>query len=218
MVHSPKHKAASKLSPFVIDKALKCSIGTVKTVRCLRQADILIEVCSATQSCAVTKLNNLAGCPVTASPHRTLNTCKGIIRCKPLVHCQKEEVLAEMKSQGVVNIDNISVKDSSGGRKNTDTFVVTLRLPTLPKRVIVLCGYMTVPVDPYIPNPLRCFKCQKFGHGNKACKGNETCATPPNHEALGQCWRQVVMVVCTRTSIGYALGQRVIVILANRWV
>jgi len=51
------NKAASKLSPFVIDKALKCSIGTVKTVRCLRQGDIPIEVSSATQSSAVTKLN-----------------------------------------------------------------------------------------------------------------------------------------------------------------
>jgi len=61
------NKAASKLSPFVIDKALKCSIGTVKTVRCLRQGDILIEVSSATQSSAVIKLHNLAGCPVTLS-------------------------------------------------------------------------------------------------------------------------------------------------------
>ena len=80
------NKAASKLSPFVINKALNCSIGTVKTVRCFRQGDILIEVSSATQSCAVTKLNNLAGCPVTASPHRTLNTYKGIIRCKIANH------------------------------------------------------------------------------------------------------------------------------------
>jgi len=101
------NKSASKLSLFVIDKALKCSVGTVKTVRCLRQGDILIEVSSATQSYAVTKLNNLAGCPVTASPHRTLSTCKGIIRCRPLVDCEKQEVLAEMKSQGVVNIENI---------------------------------------------------------------------------------------------------------------
>jgi len=125
------NKAASKLSLFVIDKALKCSIGTVKTVRCLRQGDILIEVSSATQSFAVTKLNNLAGCLVTASPHCTVNTCKEIIRCncKPLLDCQKQEVLAEMKSQGVVFIENISVKDSSGGKRSTNTFVVTFRLP-----------------------------------------------------------------------------------------
>ena len=42
------NKAASKLSPFKIEKALKCSVGTVKTVWCLRQGDILIEVFSVT--------------------------------------------------------------------------------------------------------------------------------------------------------------------------
>jgi len=64
---------------------------------------------------------------------------------------KKEEVLAEMKSQGVVNIENMSVKDSSGGRRSTNTFVVTFRLPTLPKHVIV--GYMRVPVNLYIESP-----------------------------------------------------------------
>jgi len=189
------NKAASKPSPFVIDKALKFSISTVKTVRCLRQGDILIEVSSVTQSSAITKLNNLAGCPVTASPHRTLNTCKGIIRCRPLVDCQKEEVFAEMKSQGVVNIENISVKDSIGGRRSTNTFVVTFRLPTLPKHVIV--GYMRVPVDLYIPNPLRCFKCQKFGHGSKACKGTETCASCGQTGHNGDCSNEVKCPNCS---------------------
>jgi len=90
-----------------------------------------------------------------------------------------------MKSQGVVNIENISVKDSSGGRRSTNTFVVTFRLPTLPKHVTV--GYMRVPVDLYIPYPLRCFKCQKFGHGSKACKGTETCARCGQSGHNGDC-------------------------------
>jgi len=38
-------------------------------------------------------------------------------------------------------------------------------------------GYIRVPVSSYIPNPLRCFKCQKFGHGKSACRGRETYAT-----------------------------------------
>jgi len=28
----------------------------------------------------------------------------------------------------------------------------------------------------YIPNPLRCYQCQKFGHGRLHCKGQQTCA------------------------------------------
>ena len=31
-------------------------------------------------------------------------------------------------------------------------------------------GYERVPVRPYIPNPLRCFKCQLYGHHGNACR------------------------------------------------
>ena len=31
-------------------------------------------------------------------------------------------------------------------------------------------GYLSVHVDLFIPNPLRCFKCQRYGHGRDSCK------------------------------------------------
>ena len=107
----------SKLSPFIIDKAIRSAVGSVKTIRRLRNGDFLLEVASAVQSRIVDKLDHLAGCPVTASPHRTLNTCKGFIRCGPLVDCDKQETLKELKPQGVSDITNITVRDDSGSRK-----------------------------------------------------------------------------------------------------
>jgi len=83
--------------------------------------------------------------------------------------------LKELQPQGVKDIFNITVKDDSGGRRNTNTFIVTFKTPVVPKYIIV--GYIRVPVAVYIPNPLRCFKCQKFGHGKNACRERETCAT-----------------------------------------
>ena len=106
---------------------------------------------------------------------QTLNTCKGVIRCAPLVDCDKEEIISELKPQGVSDVMNISVRDDSGGRRNTNTFIVTFKAPTTPKHLYV--GYLRVPVPMYIPNPLHCFKCQKFGHSKSACRGRETCAT-----------------------------------------
>jgi len=91
----------SKLSPFAI---VKCAVGTVKTITRLRRGDLLIEVTSAAQNRCLNKLDNLAGCPVTASPHKTLNSCKGVIRCQPLVDCDKEEIFHELQSQGVTDI------------------------------------------------------------------------------------------------------------------
>ena len=145
----------SKLSPFVLDKADRIAVGSVKTLRRLRNGDFLLEVASAVQNRIVNKLVNLGGCLVTTSPHRTLNTCKGVARCGPLVDCDKEESLSELKSQGMKNIFNITVKDDSGGRRNTNTFIVTFNAPVVPKYNIV--GYIRFPVSIYIPNSLRCF-------------------------------------------------------------
>ncbi|XP_041369636.1 uncharacterized protein LOC121383611 [Gigantopelta aegis] len=45
---------------------------------------------------------------------------------------------------------------------------------TLPQSITA--GYLNVPVEPFVLNPLRCFKCQKYGHGQNACRGKLTCA------------------------------------------
>ena len=44
---------------------------------------------------------------------------------------------------------------------------------TLPK--LNTAGYLNIPVEPFVPNPLRCFKCQKYGHGQNTCHGKLTC-------------------------------------------
>ena len=86
------------------------------------------------------KLDNLAGCPVTASPHRTLNTCKGVIRCAQLADCDEEETLRELKPQGVSAMTNITLKDNSGGSRNTNTFIITFKTPAIPKHLHI--GYL----------------------------------------------------------------------------
>jgi len=51
----------SKLSPFVLGKALRSAAGSIETVKRLRNGDFLREVASAVQSRMVNKLDNLAG-------------------------------------------------------------------------------------------------------------------------------------------------------------
>jgi len=166
--------SVSRLSPFLLEKAFKAATGDLKTVKRLEKGDYLLEAASATQSRCLLKLNSLAGCPVQVTPHRSLNQCKGVIRCKELLNCDKDEILSELKEQFVKDISNISVKSDSGGRRNTNTFIVTFGLQTIPKHLKI--GFLRVPVSVYIPNPLRCFKCQRFGHGSKTCKGSIACS------------------------------------------
>lgn len=45
----------------------------------------------------------------------------------------------------------------------TNTYIFTFALTEMP--ISIKPGYFNIGVDVYIPNPLRCFKCQWFGHG-----------------------------------------------------
>jgi len=62
--------------------------------------------------------------------------------------------------------------DTPGGeRRRTNTVILSFNWPQPPQ--YITCGYLRVPVAKFVPNPLRCFKCQKFGHGRQHCKTEE---------------------------------------------
>ncbi|GFS74871.1 RNA-directed DNA polymerase from mobile element jockey [Trichonephila clavipes] len=46
--------------------------------------------------------------------------------------------------------------------------------PKLP--TTIKASYLNCRIRPYIPNPLRCFKCQRFGHSQTSCCGQQTCS------------------------------------------
>jgi len=72
---------------------------------------------------------------------------------------------------------------TTGDRRGTNTFILTFHSSSPPKDIMVE-EYLLISVTPYIPNPLRFFKCQKFGHTQNSCKGQQVCArsATPAHE------------------------------------
>ncbi|GFU46753.1 hypothetical protein TNCV_4684031 [Trichonephila clavipes] len=48
------------------------------------------------------------------------------------------------------------------------------KYPKLPSTI--RAGYRNCRIRLYIPNPLRCFKCQRFGHSQTSCRGQLTCS------------------------------------------
>ncbi|GBO28073.1 hypothetical protein AVEN_95841-1 [Araneus ventricosus] len=46
--------------------------------------------------------------------------------------------------------------------------------PVLPEKAAsIKAGYINCKLRPYIPNPLRCFKCQMYGHSQQSCRGTD---------------------------------------------
>ena len=74
-----------------------------------------------------------------------------------------------------------------GVLKNTNFYILTFDLCQLPENVSI--GWSTCPVREYIPPPRQCFKCQKFGHGSKACRGKEICRNCGQDKHGNQCDR-----------------------------
>ena len=100
------------------------------------------------------------------SLHGSLNTCKGVVRGPDLKGVSEQEILEEMREQGVINVRRIKVRHD-GTLKDTNTFVFTFNTSVLPKQL--KAAFLRGSVDPYLPNPLRCYACQLFGHREEIC-------------------------------------------------
>ena len=114
-------------------------------------------------------------------PHNSLNSLRGVIRCPDLRNSSEEEILEGTRSQGVTAVKRFKIK-RNGQLKSTNTLVFTFNTPTLPKTVKV--AYFRVSVEIYIPNPLRCHSCQRYGHHENRCTKDPICANcgePANH-------------------------------------
>ena len=155
-----------RLSPFAISKGTQSIGGTPASVKKLRSGDILVEVTQKAHAENLLRSKVFVNIPVKVTPHRTLNTKMGVIRCKDLLECSDDLLVQELKSQGVIRAKRIVISKPDKTIR-TQTVILTFQLPSLP--LTIKCGYLQVPVDPYIPNPLRCFKCQKFGHHQNNC-------------------------------------------------
>ena len=63
--------------------------------------------------------------------------------------------------------------------------MITFKEEKLPEKIYI--GYMCYNVRLYIPPPLRCFKCQRFGHVAAVCKGKQRCGRCGGDHEYGKC-------------------------------
>ena len=110
----------------------------------------------------------------TVTPHKSLNTSKGIVRCPALSKQSCEHILEFMGEQGVTDVCRINVH-LDGVLKPTNTFVFTFDSPVLPANVKI--GFIQAKFDVYIHNPLRCYKCQVFDHHENKCADKRYAST-----------------------------------------
>ena len=156
------------LNAFVLRKAIDgMANAELDNVKPMKSGSVFIEVETKQQCKNLLKTTKLLGyLPVKVSPHRTLNSSKFVMKCEGLDKMDEEEIKKELQPQGIIAVKRISVRYS--------LYISTTKGQTIPKRINI--GYLKKETRPYIPNPQRCFQCQKLGHTKNSCKGKAVCA------------------------------------------
>ncbi|XP_048248839.1 uncharacterized protein LOC125378067 [Haliotis rufescens] len=187
-----------KLNPFAISKGIQSACGEVKNVTRLRGGSILVECARRQQSVNLLGLQQFVNTRVVVSVHKTLNSSRVIVRARCLSDMTGEEITTELKPQGVTALKRFTRKAEDGNIINTQTYLFTFALTTLPKSI--KAGYFNIGVEVYVPNPLRCYKCQKFGHGAKTCTNKARCFRCRQTHESSDCTNAIRCANCNLSS------------------
>ena len=104
-----QEKLLTSLSPFAIAKSIQGLAGSPKQVKHLRSGDIFVELEKESHYKNLMKMSMLVNVPIKISPHRTLNTIKGVIWCSELKFTPVEDIVDNLKEQGVSEAQKIII-------------------------------------------------------------------------------------------------------------
>ena len=145
------------------------------------------------------KQTSFFGVPVEVTElYKSLNSSKGIIR-NPILRAETEENIMEyLKPQGVTHVKRFTIRKNNE-IVNTNTLFLTFNSVVTPKTLKIF--YQIIQVELYVPNPLRCLNCQKFGHHENNCPADlgsvcEKCGTGNHDHLASQCKKPAKCVNC----------------------
>ena len=159
----------TNLLPFIIEKVISTNLISI-TVKKLKNQTLLIEVEKRKHADFLLKMTKFHNISVKTYPHKSLNVSKGVVRSKELSLCTIEEIKRKLKKQGVTKVKIISIK-KEGKTIETNTYIMNFNTQKISEKIKV--GYTMESLEQYIPNPLLCYKCQKYGYHEDNCRGHE---------------------------------------------
>ncbi|XP_023211351.1 uncharacterized protein LOC111614200 [Centruroides sculpturatus] len=202
IVHATGQTPLSKCSPFLIQKLFESTVGNLKKIQKLRSGDLLLETTSPQQSAKLLAIKTLGDIEVTVTPHGSLNSSRGVISEIDLMSEDESDIQIGLADQGVTAVRRISIR-RDGKLIATKHLILTFNKSTLPS--FITAGYLRCPVRPYVPNPLRCFKCQRFGHSQTSCRGKSVCAQCGSEDHVStECKSTPCCVNCRDTHPSYS--------------
>lgn len=128
-----------------------------------------------------------------------INTCKGVISCEDFLYMTDGEIVDGLAKYQCESVRKILRKPKTANPEDlpvqTRTLIATFKLPQIPQKVRL--GFLSLEVRPYIPNPLRCFGCQRYGHSSRICRNPPVCGfCSLDEHAPEKCQQQIQCLNC----------------------
>ncbi|XP_055612089.1 uncharacterized protein LOC129758580 [Uranotaenia lowii] len=168
-----KDTSFEKVSPIFIHKGIKVACGEPLNTVKLRNGTLLVKTKNIAQANQLLRCKTLFDMAVKVEENAKLNQTKGIVTCYDLRYATEEEILEDLQDQGVCKVEVMKRKKDKV-LIPTSSYILTFKSSGIPEQVKV--GYLVLNVRVFIPRPIRCYKCQYFGHSSKFCSQDEVCS------------------------------------------
>lgn len=175
-----------KVSPFVLTSTLANKIGEIEFAKILNDGNLFVRCANAGQMDKALKIKDIAKCKVENSGRvgtRKKDGKIGVITGVPL-SVNMEELKKNIKGAKILSVQRMKTK-RDGVVKDSETVSIEFEEESVPKKVFL--GFMSYPVRMFVPKPMRCFNCQRFGHTAKNCKRQKRCARCGGDHDYGLC-------------------------------
>ena len=166
-----------RMDVFAWHKAVEGMGGSYKSIKPMNDGrQLLVHFDNKVYSDNLLRADKLIDINVKVTPHRALNSSRCVIGPKELRNMDEEDIKDKLKSQGVTKVERMK-RRKDGHLVPSDSYILTINSPNIPPQIKV--GFLIRNTKVYIPNPQRCFNCQKYGHNKRFCKNEAKC---------GQAW------------------------------
>ena len=161
--------------------------------RSLKEKEWLIETSTIQQSENLMSMTHIEGIKVSITRHANMNSIKGTV-ILPKYEDDKELVdpkmlldCLQMRYDNVEDLEVYNIPSRKNPKSPLNIAKIKFKGQNLPPKVIIFGQNREV--RPYIPTPLQCKNCSKYGHSTKKCYNDPICAFcgSSNHETKWNC-------------------------------
>ena len=150
----------------------------------LSDGSLLIKTKSESQTDKFLHTKSFAGEECEVVRDQRLNQSRGTIQAYDLLDLSEDEVVGWLGEFGVVGAKRFTRK-TNGKVENTATILLTFDKPSCPTKLQL--DYVTYHVHQYVPNPMLCYRCGRFGHPEARCQHDQICLKCGQAKHEGEC-------------------------------